>query len=271
MITREEKRAKCESFIKSNNFGLDTWMIIHHFLTNANIVLYTIKLYHDSVKNVDKSEIVGNLGQQNLLRIKQHVILDMVIKLVILIEIILVLVDALSTGYYKSIPEKLTYYSFESVYQYIEKITNNKYNWRKILGLAQLSKLPISKDEKNYLFKDYQRNYAMIKEALTKFAEFYDKFRIIYGKYKHGLTIQSGLIYHSDEILKLEKSILVCYDRRQKTRMPKSYIESIPSRDYDNYFNAIGILSFNQQLLSEINSMTDDLIRLLQIISISTK
>jgi hypothetical protein len=85
----------------------------------------------DNINYYNKNIIY--LGHQNLLRIKQHVILDMVIKLVILIEVILVLVEALSTGYYKSIPEKLTYYSFESVYLYIEKITNNEYNWRKIL------------------------------------------------------------------------------------------------------------------------------------------
>src|SRR6266540_1966434 len=109
MITREEKRSTCQSFIKSSNFGLDTWMIIHQFLTNAETMLYVIKVYQDSMKNLGEIETIGDLGQQNILRIKQNIILDIAIKLVILIEVMLVFVDALSTGNYKSMPAKMTY------------------------------------------------------------------------------------------------------------------------------------------------------------------
>jgi hypothetical protein len=49
-------------------------------------------------------------------------------------------------------------------------------------------------------------------------------------------------------------------DRKlQRESMPKDYIESTPSGDHNRFFNAVGILSFTQQLLHEIESMVDEL------------
>jgi len=64
MMTREERRAKCESFIKSDSVSLDTWMIIHNFLLNADTILYTIKTYQNLVKDLDNTENAGRLDQQ---------------------------------------------------------------------------------------------------------------------------------------------------------------------------------------------------------------
>lgn len=245
------------SLLSSDAFGLDTWMVIHHFLMNADTLLHLITFYQNSITDLDKTTV---LDQQERLRIKQTILLDIAIKLVILIEVMMVLVDALSTGHYKSIPKKMTYYSFESVYHFIDKIRNNEYDWRNVLGLPLPSKLPLSNEEQRYLFRNYEQNYAWIREAITRFAEFYDKFRIVYGKYKHGLTIQAGLLYrHAAQTPLLGNSILVCYDRRQKERMPKNYFVSNPSGDYGGFFNTIGIISFSQQLLDEINSIAAEL------------
>jgi hypothetical protein len=127
-----------------------------------------------------------------------------------------------STGYYKSLPDKMTYYSFEAIYHFIEKVRNDNYDWRRVLGLPEIRSLPLSKSQQEYLFRNYERSYASVKHIIMKFAEFYDRFSIIYGKYKHGLTIQAGLVHNfSSEASLLGRSILVCYDRRDKKRMPK--------------------------------------------------
>jgi len=34
MLTRDEKYTQCESYIKSDRFGLETWMIIESFWVN---------------------------------------------------------------------------------------------------------------------------------------------------------------------------------------------------------------------------------------------
>ena len=61
-----------------------------------------IKIEEQSLKDLDNNEIVKDLEEQSRLRIKQYIILGMIIKLVTLIKVILVLVDSLSAGYYKS-------------------------------------------------------------------------------------------------------------------------------------------------------------------------
>jgi hypothetical protein len=100
----------------------------------------------------------------------------------------------------------------------------------------------------------------MIRETLNRLADFYDKLRIIYTKSKHRLTIQSGLTCQSEnETDQLKKSIMVCMDRRERGRMPKSYIDSKPLDEYSGFFNSVGVLSFNQQLFDEIDSIYIDL------------
>ena len=85
------------------------------FLLNADTTLRLITFYQDSVTDIVKTTVFENLDPQNRLRIKQNILLDIAIKLVILNEVMIVLVDVLSTGHYKSVPQKMTYYSFESV------------------------------------------------------------------------------------------------------------------------------------------------------------
>lgn len=180
-MTKEEKIRQCLSFIEGENFGKDTWRIISSYEYNSGIFLKNIKYYQELVENLKQSNVLEH-PEDLIVSIEQHIILDVIMRLVILIEVLIILVDGLSSGSYKSIPNSMTYYNTESTYHYIKKIRNNQYNFRKILGLPQISKLPLEKEEQEYLYKLYHTKCEKYKELFVKLTNFYDKCRIIYIK-----------------------------------------------------------------------------------------
>lgn len=123
-----------------------------------------------------------------LVRVKQHIMLDIIIKVMILIETTLVLVDALSTGY-QVVAKRLTYYSFSAIYETMKNIRTGQYNFRKVLGFPSVDKLPLSKEEQKYLANNFEQSFTIFSNTLNRLIGFYEKFRILYGKSKHGLTI----------------------------------------------------------------------------------
>lgn len=136
-------------------------------------------------------------------------------KIEILIESTLVLVHSLSSGYY-TVAQDMTFYDFKLLYSIIEKIRDKDYNMRRILGLPDLSTLSLSPEEKSYLKRDFNECEVKAWNALNKLAEFYEKYRLIYGKSKHGLTIQSGHAFGWSTVAPdFEKSLLICYDRKK--------------------------------------------------------
>ncbi len=63
---------------------------------------------------------------------------------------------------------------------------------RVILGLPDVGSLNLNQAERKVLIEVYQSTINEMKERILNLANFYDTFRIIYGKWKHGLTFQSG-------------------------------------------------------------------------------
>lgn len=54
--------AKCESFMKSSNFGLDTWVILNQFYANAEALLTIIDIYEKSIQDLDNNEFIKKLA-----------------------------------------------------------------------------------------------------------------------------------------------------------------------------------------------------------------
>src|SRR5215831_18183529 len=71
MLTRDEKYTQCESYIKSDRFGLDTWMIIERLWINFSNMIATMELYQNMVK-CDMH-----------IQVKQHIMLDIIVKIMI--------------------------------------------------------------------------------------------------------------------------------------------------------------------------------------------
>jgi len=65
------KNIQCESYIKSDRFGLDTWMIIERLWINFSNMIATMELYQNMVK-CDMH-----------IQVKQHIMLDIIVKIMI--------------------------------------------------------------------------------------------------------------------------------------------------------------------------------------------
>ena len=259
MLTRDQKIQNANSFIRKS-FGIDTYETINRFNINTHYSFLSIRLYGILIKRLDKGDIPNNLSKQDLLCVKQNIILDVIMKTEILIESTLVLFHTLSTGYYPSVPMNMAYYDFKLIHPIIEKIKKKKYNMLKILGLPNLKTLPISISEKKFLrklFLDFG-NYCY--ETLEKVSNFYERYRIIYGKSKHGLSIRLGLNQvlnpQSEPEIEFNESILEAIDRKKKTDMPTGCIISHPKNQTGDvnlgFYNTCSILKFGDKLLDEI-------------------
>jgi hypothetical protein len=80
----------------------------------------------------------------------------------------------------------MTYYDQRLPRQIVEKIRLKNYNFHKILGLPNISDLPLSRDERKVLARIFQETTHVYLQKISNIAEFYDRYRIIYGKWKHG-------------------------------------------------------------------------------------
>ena len=93
---------------------------------------------------------------------------------------------------------------------------------------------------------------------LKSIIEFYDNFRIVYGKSKHGLTMYSGIVEKNNTKFEFDKSLLICYDRKNKDTIPKNHIDLKPNI-HINYFNVLSYILFDKNLTNKIENVLLDL------------
>jgi len=267
MLNKEEKIAQFDDFMRSKKFGIDTWMTLQLFKNNTHYILTTLKLYGVLIKRLDEGNIPNNLGPRDKVVVKQFIILDVIMKLEILVESTLVLIQALSKDR-NSVPKFMTYYDTDIIRIAIDKIKNRRYNMEKILGLLKISQIPfLSREERKYLSSDYGELVKKMYKNLDTLAEFYEDFRLIYGKTKHGLTINPGLdlTYDPQHIQKnpqFEDSLLIGHDIKREKDLPQGYI--IPPKKenpeegefYNKFFNTMTCVKFNNKLIGRITRLS---------------
>ena len=90
-----------------------------------------------------------------------------------------------------------------------------------------------------------------------KIKEFYDRYRIIYGKWKHGLTVQTGEQF--GDLKASNTAILTVLDSREERDMPRGYFRASSSDGLaEQWYNVQGILKINQRLEIEIRNAVKD-------------
>jgi hypothetical protein len=141
-------------------------------------------------------------------------------------------------------------------------------NMRRILGLPNPAKLQLNRSERELLLDVYDKTADYFWKRLVSFADFYDRFRIVYGKSKHELTMQTGLslILENDfprtiaEATDLEKSFLRCLDRKSHSEMPGGSIDAqstdVPAGDY---YNVVSHVNFNGNLIEHLKQTMREL------------
>ena len=272
-------KAEVLSFIGSEKFGMDAWTTLYHFGLNTQNIILTIELYGVLIEKLDTDNLLANHNIDDMVRIKQHIVLDVIMKTQILIESTLVLIHCLSTGY-RTLARNMTYYDMNLVDSIINEIRKNKkmknykYNMRKVLGLPNLKLLDLSSNEKKFLNQDFQKFESDSLARLRRQADFYDKFRVVYGKTKHGLAFLTAGTSIST-VASFEDSILQCFGRRIKEpkhpnviRIP--YFKLAPEIAHD-FFDFISIVKFGKQLIDEINATISNLKEIISFICTNHK
>lgn len=252
-----KKLENLEYIIKE--IGIETWSIIKLFEVNTLDTFNTISILQNVIEN-DSSILIPNLTKvvdeaSDSLRIKQKMILDVIIKLQIVLESLLILVDSLSEGY-KETPTKMLKYG--ECFRVVDRIKSRGYTefW-KILGLAPIEGLDILNEEKKFLFSQYQKVENHFYQILDRLCYFYNKYYDPYLKGKHGLSMIPDISSLNKEY-PVTSSSMVFYANRSEEQVKRSrYIEINTSNS--RYFNTIVYLNFNEKLVNEIKETIADL------------
>ena len=259
MITLAEKKERAYSFV-CEDFGILNYRTIFLFNQNSQNIISTIIHYGNLIEKVDE------MMAGDVIRIKQQIILDAIIKTEILIEGLLVLIHQLSENY-NTIAKGMAYYENRLVSQIIENFESGKYCIQKILGLPNISQLPLEEKEKEFLTIDFSYGTSLFVESIKKVIGFYQKFKIVYLKSKHGLTLQLGN-FDKQGGKNLENSSAIFYDIKRIKDMPPSHITvriQEPIANLDT-FNAVSVVCFGPRLVKEINGILSTLRQVITLI-----
>ena len=90
-------------------------------------MILTIELYGNLIEEVDKGNLLTTDNPEDIIRIQQHIVLDTISKIQILIESTLVLVHSLSIGYHTA-AKNMTYYDYNLLDTIISEIRKNKHD-----------------------------------------------------------------------------------------------------------------------------------------------
>ena len=260
MLTKTEKLNRWWDFVNGPEFGSDTYTVIYLLGTNVKNTITTIELYWELLSRKLNDGTFNDVLPMAapMIEIKQHIALDMILKTEIIIESSLVFLHHLSQRH-NGLGDTMTFYEQNLVDTIIPKVRKRRdFNMRRALGLADISDLPIDKDERKVLAYVYRESENAAWDALDKMVEFYDKFKMIYHKSKHGLTFQTGSTETTTPASQFEKSALIAYHRKSADDKPIGYIEVKPEDlEAPKWFNRIAHLNFGQNLMGEIFTVTE--------------
>jgi hypothetical protein len=183
VLTEQEKINKWQEFMQSKEFGRETWIVLTLLGFNLINVIRTIELDNVVIKKVETNEIKHTFNPRTKLRIQQHVMLDSLSKLLVVIETIFALCIGLRRGY-QYVPSTLAYYDIDQTRSFIERLRKKNLNVGTILGLPKIENLSLDKNEKKLVGSIFAQMTKVTLQAMIRMAEFYDKYRIIYGKSK---------------------------------------------------------------------------------------
>lgn len=254
----EEKKKEWEFFTASDEFGNSTFSILSRFRTNVVFIIRIVELYGMLPTKLDENTIPHEMEESQLTVIKQLIIMDALSRVMAIIEATLILIFGLSKGY-KELLKILTRYELTMIDSAIVSIGKREYNMRKILGLPEISLLSLNKEE-GMMGRSYQQTIDTVYEALKKCIIFYDKYKIIYGKSRHGLTFWPNMILTPPKQgMPMPDPYILAFDKREKHTMPKDTIFTKIMKNRDDWHNTMSFLKMSEELFSEVNGVLHDI------------
>lgn len=260
MTPAAQRRASCEEYIDSPTFGRDTWVTITAFKENVNNVIVTMQLYRDLLSYLDQGFLPAQFPQQQqMLRIKQHIVLDLILKAQIIVESSLVFIHELSTNGYRGLSRTMARYTLNHVNTVVLRaIGENDIPYLlRGMGVPHIANMLSLEQHEIALLQDlYRQTGNNGWNALRRLASFYDSFKTVYNKYRHGLILRTGGT-HNNRGFALERSFVEALDFKDEDDLPRDVI--IIDRNVNNnnnrlpgMFNALSHVIVGQRLIDEI-------------------
>lgn len=202
-MTPEERRANCEEFINSPAFGRDTWITITAFNENVNNTIVTMHLCNDLLRYLDQGFLPSQFQQQQqMLRIKQHIVLDLILKAQTIVESSLVFLYELSDQY-RGLSRRMARYTLDHVNNVVLRAIWEKddldFRMLRAMGVPSVANMrQLEPNEIALLQELYRQTENNVWVQLQRLADFYDRFKIVYNKYRHGLILRTGGTHNND-------------------------------------------------------------------------
>lgn len=216
----EEKKARKFEFIRKR-FTESAFTELALFDRNAQSLVNVVRLEMMVHDKLERKEIETGLSDELLLEVKQFLYIDALAKIMMLIEGLLAMSDAISDpgkGYAK-ISEAMISYRDPSILKFISRFRAKQVDLWKLAGLPALEKLPITAQEAADLKVAFQESVTIFEEFLTIVVNFYECNMIPYNKFKHGLSLIAGMQL-KDPQQRTVAHVLTALERTRKGRVP---------------------------------------------------
>jgi hypothetical protein len=258
----KEKKKRALKFMSEKLTWAD-YVSIQLFSFNEKTIISLIELEGVVLKKIEKDEIKHNMPDDYLLRVKHFILLDALAKIMMLIEGVLVLCAGLSECKERKrrISLLMARYETKQINEFIERFKNNSVNLWKLASLPSLEKLQencgLTAEERENIRKLLDNSCNAVKNTLKALIDFYEKNKILYWKFKHGLSIIAGFKLVSQPINDLS-SISWAIDRLPKK--PSSVcVETTLLQPELIWFNTISILPYSEKTFKHYSSILSDL------------
>jgi len=195
-MNKEEKIRQYRDFISSEKFTKDSYGVLMVFRENTHRMINLAELHVIVLKRVESGDIRHNFPEPIILRIKQLILVDVLSKIMTMIENLLVLFDTFSRYSKGKIPSRMIRYRQPSVDGFIERFQSDKVNLWKLAGFPNLTFLRrncgLDMNEMLLIREILKDSRQHVRQEIARIINFYQSNRTVYGKFKHGLLFQSG-------------------------------------------------------------------------------
>jgi len=211
-----EKRDACRDFVASGKFTKATYGVLIVFRDNVTAITHLVTSHEILLRRIESGDVRHNFTDEQLDKIKSLIFLDMLAKVMTLIENLFVLLDCFARDANKDIPRILVRYAFRRIDGFIKRFEASRVSLWRIAGFPGIRFLArncgLNGEESSFLHALLTDSCESIRLAIHDIVTFYQANRILYTKFKHGLLFLPGLRF-SGGIAQAPSSILLSFDR----------------------------------------------------------
>lgn len=245
-MNRKEKALQYKDFIASEKFTNASYSVLKVFRENIDRMVNLAELHIIVLKRIESGDMKYDFSDPSILKMKQLVLVDMLCKIMIMIESLLALFDAFSRRSKREIPSVMIRYRQPSIDRFIQLFQHGKVNIRKLAGLPNLMFLKrncaLNQEEISLVHEILEGSCRYVRQKIASVIKFYNSNRIIYGKFKHGLLFQSGF---SPQDLSPDAprdlSLFFAFDKQARKPSRICFEGKVPPKEFE-WFNTYSIL-----------------------------